>query len=106
MDVHPQKTTLGSANEGKGYQPGAYDIPYRTLLPKGMNNLLVAGRCHSADHMAASSTRVSVTCMAMGQAAGTAAALCIETGTTPGEIDGVRVRETLDAQHAGPYRGE
>lgn len=52
-----------------------YDIPYRTLLPQGIDNLLVAGRCHSATSEALASSRVTATAMGMGQAAGTAAAL-------------------------------
>lgn len=55
----------------------AYDIPYGSLLPKSTNNLFVAGRCISADHVAHASTRIIGTCMFTGQAAGTAAAMCI-----------------------------
>ena len=51
-----------------------YDIPFRTLLPVGFENLLVAGRCHSATSEALASSRVTATAMGMGQAAGTAAA--------------------------------
>ncbi len=55
-----------------------YDIPFGTLVPIGMANLLVAGRCHSAEAGALASSRVTVTCMVMGEAAGTAAALAAE----------------------------
>jgi hypothetical protein len=106
MDIHPHKTTVGSANEGEGFQPSSYDIPYGSIQSKDIDNLLVAGRCHSADRMAASSTRVSVTCMAMGQAAGTAAAVGLEAGISVGELSGVKVRQRLDSQHAGPYATE
>jgi FAD dependent oxidoreductase len=51
-------------------------IPYRTLLPQKLENLVVAGRCFSATHDAQASVRSMAQCMAMGQAAGTAAALC------------------------------
>lgn len=105
MDVHPLKATPGAAQEKKGFQPEPYDIPYRSLLPRKLSNLLVAGRCHSASQLAASSTRVTVTAMAMGQAAGTAAALSLQAKTTPSELSGVKVRQSLEAQHAGPYRG-
>ena len=106
LDVHPHKATPGAAQEKKGFQPEPYDIPYRSLVPKKIGNLLVAGRCHSATQLAASSTRVTVTAMAMGQAAGTAAALALHEKTSPAELSGVKVRRTLEAQHAGPYRGK
>ena len=104
LDVHPHKATPGSAQEKKGFQPEPYDIPYRSLLPRKISNLLVAGRCHSATQLAASSTRVTVTAMAMGQAAGVAAALALREKTTPGELAGTHVRRTLEGEHAGPYR--
>jgi hypothetical protein len=104
LDVHPNKTTLASANEVARQQPEPYDIPYRALLPKGISNLIVAGRCHSATADAASSTRVNVTAMAMGQAAGTAAALAVEKDDDLGLLDGTEVRATLEMRGAGPYR--
>jgi hypothetical protein len=104
MDVHPHTTTLGSANAEEGFQPDHYDIPYGSLLPQKVSNLLVAGRCHGADRMAASSSRVSVTCMAMGQAAGTAAALGLESKKEIQDLEGTAVRAALEAQHAGPFR--
>lgn len=54
---------------------GSYDVPFRSLIPRGLGNLLVAGRCFSSTREGQSSARVMGTCMAMGQAAGTAAAL-------------------------------
>ena len=101
LDLHTHKATPGVE---KGYQPEPYDIPYRALLPKKLANLLVAGRCHSATQLAASSTRVTVTAMAMGQAAGTAASLALTARSTPAELPGVQVRRALEAQHAGPYQ--
>jgi len=65
---------------------GAYDIPYRCLLPQKISNLLVAGRCISTFHEALATTRLSPSCMATGQAAGTAAALSIKTECEPAEI--------------------
>ncbi|MCF7943601.1 MAG: FAD-dependent oxidoreductase, partial [Spirochaetia bacterium] len=55
-----------------------YGIPFRTLIPKGLNNVLVAGRSLSATHEALASVRVMAPCMAMGQAAGTAAAMALK----------------------------
>ncbi len=56
---------------------GSYDIPWGCLLPKGLDNLAVAGRCLSADRPAHGSVRVMGPCMAMGQAAATAASLLL-----------------------------
>ncbi|HVM23839.1 MAG TPA: FAD-dependent oxidoreductase [Candidatus Limnocylindrales bacterium] len=62
---------------------GVYGIPYRCLLPAGLDGLLVAGRCFSATHDAHASARSMATCMAMGQAAGIAAAMAASRATTP-----------------------
>jgi hypothetical protein len=75
-----------------------YEIPYRALIPQGIDNLLVAGRCISATHTASGSVRVMATCMAMGQGAGTAAAILAQNGGSSREIDIVRLRENLIAQ--------
>lgn len=63
--------------------PSPYGIPYRSLYSKNVPNLLCAGRNISATHSAMSSTRVMATCAVMGQAAGTAAALCVRHGCSP-----------------------
>jgi 2-polyprenyl-6-methoxyphenol hydroxylase-like FAD-dependent oxidoreductase len=60
-----------------------YGIPYGALLPAGFANLLVAGRCLSAEHAAQASARISLACLAMGEAAGIAAALGREAGCRP-----------------------
>ena len=105
LDLHPNQTTIGSANDfqPEKVQPEPYDIPYRTLLPKQVENLLVAGRCHSATRGAHASTRVTVTAMAMGEAAGVAAALASQQRTSPQEIHGTRVRERLAQIGSGPF---
>jgi hypothetical protein len=61
-------------------------IPFRSLIPLQVDNLLVAGRCFSATHDAHASVRSMAQCMAMGQAAGTAAALCIAQKRSPHEL--------------------
>jgi len=66
---------------------GSCGTPYRCLLPKGIEGMLVAGRCMSVTHEALASTRVTATGMACGQAAGTAAALAVATRTSPRQID-------------------
>jgi hypothetical protein len=105
LDLHPNKTTIGSANDfqPEKVQPEPYDIPYRSLVPQKVANLLVAGRCHSATRGAHASTRVTVTAMAMGEAAGCAAALSLRAKTDVAALSGTRVREQLVAQNAGPF---
>jgi 2-polyprenyl-6-methoxyphenol hydroxylase-like FAD-dependent oxidoreductase len=105
LDIHPNKTVVGSANDfdPKKHQPEPYDIPYRSLLPQKVSNLLVAGRCHSATRGAHASTRVTVTAMAMGEAAGVAAALALKDKTSVTLLSGVRVRDALTEQNAGPF---
>ncbi|MFM2106438.1 MAG: hypothetical protein RL338_1470 [Chloroflexota bacterium] len=74
---------------------GVYGIPYRSLLPGGLEGILVAGRCFSATHDAHASARSMATCMAMGEAAGTAAAMAAAGGVTPRELPAERLRERL-----------
>ena len=71
-----------------GYVPGgqAYDVPYRTLVPRARDELWVAGRCFSATHDAHASCRSMAQTMAMGQAAGTAAALSLRVNCGAREI--------------------
>jgi hypothetical protein len=63
-----------------------YQIPYRCLLPKTVDNLIIAGRCLSADHDAHASVRSMGQCMAMGQAAGAAASISVVNKQTPHTI--------------------
>ena len=63
-----------------------YEIPYRCLLPKGIDNLLVAGRCMSVTHEALGSTRSMICSMGAGQAAGTAAALAVREHIPPRNV--------------------
>jgi hypothetical protein len=58
---------------------GSYDIPWGCLVPKGLSNVMVAGRCLSATREGMGTARTMGPCMAMGQAVGTAAALCVES---------------------------
>ena len=104
LDIHPPEVTLDKPFTGSGFQPKPYDISYRTLVPKTVSNLLVAGRCHSASSEASASSRVTATAMALGEAAGTAAALAMAAKTEMGTLDGVKVREALAKQNGGPDR--
>lgn len=79
---------------------GDYDVPYRCLVPKEIEGLLVAGRCLSATREAIGSARMGAQCMAYGQAAGVAAGLAVRTNSTPRGIDVTRLREELRAQQA------
>jgi hypothetical protein len=82
-------------------EPGfRYQIPYRILLPQGVENLLVAGRCVSVTHVALGSIRVMVQCALTGEAAGSAAALSLRDGVTPRQVDVADVQAELRA-HGG-----
>jgi glycine/D-amino acid oxidase-like deaminating enzyme len=83
------------AGASEGGESTVYGIPYRTLLPLGIEGLLVAGRCFSATHDAHASARSMATCMAMGQAAGTAAALAAAESTLPRAVSGDTLRVNL-----------
>lgn len=72
-------------------------------MPQKVSNLLVAGRCHSASSEASASSRVTATAMALGEAAGCAAALAMRVKNEVGTLDGVKVREVLTKQNAGPF---
>lgn len=103
LDIHPQKTSIDKPFAGSGFQPAPYDISYQTLVPQTVSNLLVAGRCHSASKEAAASSRVTATAMALGEAAGCAAALAIKAKTEVAQLSGVAVRQRLASQGAGPF---
>ena len=76
--------------------PGvAYDVPFGSLRTREVANLLVAGRCISADHDALASTRVMAPSMAIGEAAGTAAALATRDGLPPEAVDIAELQSTL-----------
>ena len=77
-----------------------YGIPYRALVPRKAEGLLVAGRCISATSMAAASLRVMPPAMATGEAAGTAAALAVRQGVDPRHTDIVSLRSALGRQGA------
>ncbi len=73
-----------------------YDIPYRCIVPKGIDNLLVSGRPISADHGGVASARVIGTCMAVGEAAGAAASISSAKNKKPGDIAAAEVQDILD----------
>ncbi|MHC4432089.1 MAG: FAD-dependent oxidoreductase [Planctomycetota bacterium] len=78
------------------YQGRRTSIPYRTLYSKNIDNLFMAGRCHSATHIAFGGTRVMRPCCAMGQAVGTAAAIATKYKTTPRAVYTEHISELQD----------
>lgn len=85
IDIHDP---TGSGGEMIRLKEGEYyDIPYRSLIPQGVDNLIVAGRCISATHEAQASIRITATCTAMGEAAGNAAGLCIKNNLGTRELN-------------------
>ena len=100
IDVH---NCTGPGMDGETFEPPAgfkYQIPYRCTLPRGVDNLLVAGRCISVTHRALGSTRVMPQCAALGEAAGAAAALSLRAGCTPRELDPAVLQDHLRAAGA------
>jgi hypothetical protein len=77
-----------------------YDIPYRCLIPKGVDNLVVAGRSISSEQQPYESHRSMAPIMAIGQAAGAAAALCSQMGVRPRELEVARLQQLLISQGA------
>ena len=75
-----------------------FNIPYRCLVAKQIDNILVAGRCISVTHEANGCTRTTVQCMITGQAAGTAAAMCVRQNVKPRNLNTDELRKTLKDQ--------
>jgi hypothetical protein len=94
IDIHEPGGVKGVMESvGRGYE-----VPYRCLLPRGIEGLLVAGRCISVDEIAHGSTRNTPVCALTGQAAGTAAALAASRGTTPRSLDLAVLQRSLEEQ--------
>jgi len=93
IDIH---SPTGAGTVIKSLPAGeSYDIPYRCLCPRGFNNLLVAGRPISATHQAHSSVRIMPIAAAVGEAAGTAAAMCVAQGQSITAVDVATLRKRL-----------
>ena len=96
IDIHNPN---GTGTVFREFKSGEwYEIPYRCLVPKGMSNLLVAGRCISSTHEAQASYRIMPFCAEIGQAAGCAAAVAKNSGKTVRDVDVSNVRETLRSE--------
>lgn len=79
--------------------PKPYHVPYRSLVPRSMEGLLVAGRCISGTHEAHASYRVTGNCMAMGEAAGVAASIAVKDHVTLRKVDTCKLIDILLKQH-------
>jgi len=102
VDIHNPK---GAGTVLKRLPPGeAYDIPLRCLLPRGVDGMLVAGRCISGTHEAHSSYRVMPIVMATGQAAGVCAALAARRASAPRDVPAREVQQELIRQGASLRR--
>lgn len=98
IDIHSPD---GSGTSHYYFKPGEYyTIPYRCLIPKNSENLLVAGRCISTDHDAQASIRIMPIVCTIGEAAGTAAALASKANKNVSEIDISLLRKTLSDKGA------
>ncbi len=106
LDIHDVSRDAGVNRKAKGAGISmqrvarSYGIPFGCLVPRNLDNVLVAGRCISADHEAAASARGQAVCMVTGHAAGTAAALCARDGCAPRRIDIATVQNLLAQQGA------
>jgi hypothetical protein len=103
--MHPTDGSQGDESYKKKIKDAPYfqvvfGIPYRCLLPKGFDRLLVAGQTISMTYMAhePGPCRGMVACMAWGQAAGTAAAMAVKEGITPRQVDTKKLTQTLERQ--------
>jgi hypothetical protein len=96
--VFPQGVPLGMSPEG---MPKNVGLPYRCLVPVDLNGLLVAGRCFSSDQAANTMFNIIPHCIAMGQAAGAAAALAVKNRVEPRKVNYKKLRERLNAQGVG-----
>jgi len=102
VDIHDPTGAGGGVDESAG-TANAYEIPYRSLVPRGVDGLLVAGRSLSASHEALAAVRVMPPAFAMGEAAGTAASMAAGAGVAPRDVDIAALRRALLNQ--GAYLG-
>lgn len=99
IDIHPSDGRVG-VHPHKDDAPVPYEIPYRCLIPQGIDGLLVAGKPIATTHRAHGSTRVPGTSIATGQAAGVAAALAARERVVPRHVNVSSLRECLLKQNA------
>jgi len=104
IDIHSPNGNGGTMTPEAFVCANVYQIPYRSLVPEKLDRLLVAGRCVSASHEALGAIRVMPPAFAMGQAAGTAAALAVAEGVEPRNVPIPWLQDTLTKQ--GAYLGD
>lgn len=93
IDIH---NPSGTGTVLQELAPGEYyEIPYRCIVPSGIDNLLVGSRCISSTHEAHSSLRIMPVVSGLGEAAGAAAAIAVKEGITPAAIDGARMKKEI-----------
>jgi hypothetical protein len=104
IDIHSPTGATTEFPADHFYGGRYWSIPYRALVPREIDNLLVGGRCFSATHEAMSAMRVMANTLATGEAAGTAIALAQQAGLTPAQVDPKQLREEL--RRAGAWLPE
>jgi hypothetical protein len=102
VDIHDPDTGQASFHQIGG--DGAFDIPYRALVPKGLDNVIVAGRCISVTSYANGATRNMAPCLVMGESAGVATAMAAEQGVSLPDLDVNRLQDVLEER--GVFLGD
>lgn len=102
IDIHGASEELGRSISYKDIPESEmyFELPYRSIVAKGVDNLLVCGRCAGMDFYAQSALRVQFCCQAMGEAAGIAAAAVIKNNISCREVDGTKVRNIMKERGA------
>lgn len=95
VDIHglPLPEQIQAADPDRPW----FEVPFRCMIPEGLSNTLVTGRCIGADFTAQSALRIQLTCRSLGEAAGIAAAMALEKGAEVSRIDGRQVARRMEA---------
>lgn len=100
IDIHGAVLQNRYLNDSPVDERPWYDIPFRSLLVKGVENLLVTGRCMGTDFIAEASSRIQINARSSGEAAGIGAALALRDGISVHQVDGANVREIMTSKGA------